>query len=61
VIAEVFTCRCATEFRQKNFEFNASGEGKPIESLYHKRRDVRKTGNTSNESSGGIEDSLDRR
>ncbi len=63
VIAKVFRSR--TELRlkneEKNFEFNAGGEGKPMKLLCHKRGDVRETGKTSNESSGGIEDSLDRR
>ncbi len=55
VITKVFTCRCTTKLRlkneKKNFEFNAGGEGKPMELLCHKRGDVRETGKTSNESS----------
>jgi len=61
VIATVFKSR--TELRlkkgEKNFEFNAGGEGKSMKLLCHKRGDVRETGKTSNESRGGIEDSLD--
>jgi len=63
VISKIFRSR--TELRlknlEKNFEFNAGGEGKPVELVSHKRGDVRETGKTSNESSGGIEDSLDTR
>ena len=62
VIAKVFRSR--TELRLKNeensFECNAGGEGKPVK-LCDNRGDVKETGKTSNESSGGIEDSLDRR
>jgi len=46
---------------KKNFESNAGGEGKPIALVCHKRGGVIETGKTSNESSGGIEDSLGRR
>jgi len=35
--------------KEKNFELNAGGEGKPMKLLYHKRGDVRETGKTSNE------------
>ena len=63
VISKVFRSR--TELRLKNeennSELNAGGEGKPMKLLCHKRGDVREMGNTSNESSGGIEDSLNRR
>ena len=42
VIAEVFRNR--TELRlknqEKNYEFNACGEGKPMKFLFHKRGDV---------------------
>jgi len=62
VIAKVFRSR--TELRlkneEKNFEFNAGGEGKSMK-LCHKRVDVIETGKMSNESSGGMEDSLDRK
>jgi len=36
-------------------------ERKPMKLLSHKRGDVRESGKMRNESSGGIEDSLDRR
>ena len=32
--------------KEKNFKFNASGEGKPMKLLFHKRGDVRDTGKT---------------
>jgi len=63
VITKVFRSR--TELRlqdeEKNFEFNAGGEGKPMKLLCHKRGNVTETGKTSNESSGGIEGSQHRR
>jgi len=65
VIAQVFTCRSRTKLRlkneEKNFELNAGGEWKPMKLLCHEKGDVRETGKTSNESSGGIKDSLDTR
>ena len=58
VIAKVFRNR--TELRlknkEKNFELIAGDEGKPMKLLCSKRGDVRATGKTSNEPSGGIED-----
>jgi len=63
VIINVFRNR--TELRlqdeEKNFEFNAGGEGKPMKCLCHKRGNERETGKTSNETSGCIDDSLDKR
>jgi len=63
VIAKVFRSRTELRLKNKenNFELNTGGEGKPMKLLCHKRGDVRETGKTSNESRGGIEDSLDRR
>src|SRR6218665_215018 len=49
LIAKVFRSR--TELRLKNVEKDfAGGEWKPMKLLCHKRRDVRETGKTSNES-----------
>ena len=64
MITKVFRSR--TELRLKNeennFELNADVEGKSMKLLCHKKGViVRETGKMSNESSGGIEDSLDRR
>ena len=62
MIAKVFRSR--TELRlkkRKEFELNAGGEGRPMKLVCHKRGDVRETGKTSIQSSGGIEDSLGRR
>jgi len=39
---------------EKDFEFNAGGEGKPMQLLCHKRGDARETGKKSNESRGGV-------
>src|SRR6218665_1470896 len=63
VIAKVFKGRIAWRLKneEKNFEFNVGSEGKPMKLLCHKRGDARAIGKASNESSGGIEDSLDRR
>ena len=53
VIAKVFRNRKELRLKnqEKNLEFNAGGEGKPMKFLCHKRRDVRETAKTSNESS----------
>src|SRR6218665_1126992 len=61
VIAKVFKSRTKLRLKnqKRNFEFNAGGEEKPMKLLCPRRGDVRDTEKTSNESSGGIENSLD--
>ena len=45
-ITKVFRSRTKLRLKneEKNFEFNANGEGKPMKLLCHKRGDVRETG-----------------
>jgi len=61
VITKVFRSR--TELRlenpEKNFEFKAGIEGKPMKLLCHKRGAVGEKGKTRNESSGVNEYRLD--